>query len=247
MSEIIGRIHHTESFGTVDGPGIRFIVFMQGCLMKCKYCHNRDSWALDAGKEMTVSEIMRDLKDYIHYIQTSGGGITVSGGEPTLQAEFVTELFRACHNEGIHTCLDTNGFMREHTEAIDNLLQVTDLVLLDLKAMDDSTHIDLTKVSNRYAIQFAKLLQSLDKKTWIRRVVVDGYTDSVASARDLGLFIQDMQNVERVELLPYHELGVHKWAEFGEEYPLKGMLPPKKTTMEALKAEIAKYHPSVRY
>lgn len=247
MSEIIGRVHHTESFGTVDGPGIRYIVFMQGCLMKCKYCHNRDSWDLDTGKEMTVADIMQDLKAYRHYIQTSGGGITVSGGEPTLQAEFVTELFHACHNEGIHTCLDTNGFMRDHNQAIDDLLQVTDLVLLDLKSMDDSKHIDLTKVSNRYAIQFAKHLQALNKPTWIRDVVVRGYTDTAESIRLLGEFIKDMQNIQRVELLPYHELGVHKWAQFGEKYPFEGMLPPSKETMDALKKQLAEYHHNVIY
>lgn len=247
MKSCIGRVHHTESFGTVDGPGIRYIVFMQGCLMKCKYCHNRDSWDLEGGKEMSVEEIMRDLKDYRHFIQTSGGGITVSGGEPTLQAEFVTELFHACHNEGIHTCLDTNGFMREHTRAIDDLLQVTDLVLLDLKSMDDAKHIELTKVSNRYAIQFAKMLKELNKPTWIRDVVVEGYTDTESSVRALGEFIRDMDNVERVELLPYHELGVHKWAQFGEIYPLQGVQPPSKDTMDSLKSMLSEYHDKVIY
>lgn len=247
MSKLIGRVHHTESFGTVDGPGIRYIVFMQGCLMKCKYCHNRDSWDLHGGKEMTVEDIMHDVRDYIHFIKSSGGGITVSGGEPTLQAEFVTELFKACREEGIHTCLDSNGFMRVHNSAIDDLLDVTDLVLLDLKSMDDEKHIDLTKVSNRYAIQFAEMLAERNIPVWIRDVIVEGYTDTPESVRALGAFIKDMKNIERVELLPYHEMGVHKWYAMGESYPFENIKPPTKERMDLLKSILAEYHPNVIY
>lgn len=172
-----GRIHSVESFGTVDGPGIRFIAFMQGCLMRCKYCHNRDTWDLDGGKEVTVAELMEQIVSYRPFLEASCGGVTASGGEAVLQAEFVAELFKACKAEGIHTCLDTNGFVRKYTEVIDQLLDNTDLVLLDIKQMDDAKHIDLTKVSNQRTLQFAEYLAKRGQKTWIRYVVVGGYTD----------------------------------------------------------------------
>ncbi|MCM2680860.1 pyruvate formate lyase 1-activating protein [Echinimonas agarilytica] len=231
---IKGRVHSVETCGTVDGPGIRYIVFMQGCLMRCKYCHNRDTWDVDAGQEMTVEEIMTELLSYRHFIEASDGGITASGGEATLQAEFVTELFKACQKEGIHTCLDTNGFVRHHSDAIEHLLDVTDLVMLDLKQMDDAKHIDLTKVSNRHAKEFALRLAERNQKTWLRYVVVGGYTDDVASAEELADFILPMKNIERVELLPYHELGKHKWEAMGEPYELTEVHPPSKETMETI-------------
>ncbi|WP_371376094.1 pyruvate formate lyase 1-activating protein [Thalassotalea aquiviva] len=229
-----GRIHSIETCGTVDGPGIRFIVFMQGCLMRCKYCHNRDSWDEDAGEVKTVDQMMEEILPYKHFFRANGGGVTASGGEATLQAEFVTELFKRCKAEGIHTCLDTNGFVKNHNKRIDDLLAVTDLVMLDLKQMQDKTHIDLTKVSNRYAIAFAKHLQDINKPTWARYVVVPGYSDDMPSAKMLADFIAPMKNIERLELLPYHSLGEYKWAEFGEKYELEGISPPSKATMKAL-------------
>ncbi len=136
----IGRIHSFESCGTVDGPGIRFITFFQGCLMRCLYCHNRDTWDTHGGKEVTVDDLMKEVVTYRHFMNASGGGVTASGGEAILQAEFVRDWFRACHKEGIHTCLDTNGFVRRYDPVIDELLEVTDLVMLDLKQMNDEIH-----------------------------------------------------------------------------------------------------------
>jgi len=243
----IGRIHSYESCGTVDGPGIRFIVFMQGCLMRCKYCHNRDTWDLHGGKEVTVDELMKDIVTYRHFMNASGGGITASGGEAILQAEFVRDLFRACKREGIHTCLDTNGYVRKHTPLIDELLEVTDLVLLDLKHMNDHIHEDLVGVSNKRTLQFARYLQQINQPTWIRYVVVPGYTDDLESARMLGEFIKDMKNVEKVELLPYHELGKHKWEAMGYDYPLDGVKPPTRETMEAVQAVLREYHNNVMF
>lgn len=231
---ITGRIHSTESCGTVDGTGIRFIVFMQGCLMRCKYCHNRDTWDEDEGKEVTVEELMNEIRPYKHFFKASGGGITASGGEAILQAEFVTELFKACKAEGINTCLDTNGFVRDYGPKIDNLLAVTDLVMLDLKQMSQNAHIALTKVSNRYAIKFALHLHKINQPTWIRYVVVPTYSDDLGSAALLAHFIKKMENVERLELLPYHELGTYKWKEYGEEYELSHLKPPTKECMDAL-------------
>ncbi|QIR14222.1 pyruvate formate lyase 1-activating protein [Shewanella aestuarii] len=230
----IGRIHSIESFGTVDGPGIRYIVFMQGCLMRCQYCHNRDTWDLDDGKEMVVDELMSQIKTYRPFLESSGGGVTASGGEAILQAEFVAELFSACKKEGIHTCLDTNGFVRKYEPVIDELLDNTDLVLLDIKQMDDPTHINLTKVSNQRTLQFAEYLAKRGQKTWIRYVVVNGFTDDVASAIKLAEFIKPMSNVEKVELLPYHQLGEHKWQAYGEISPLANISPPSKETMLAI-------------
>jgi pyruvate formate lyase activating enzyme len=230
-----GRIHSLESFGTVDGPGIRFIAFMQGCLMRCQYCHNRDTWDLHDGREVEVDELMEQIISYRPFLESSGGGVTASGGEAILQAEFVAALFSACKAEGIHTCLDTNGFVRKYSPVIDELLDNTDLVLLDIKHINDAKHIELTKVSNHRTLQFAQYLQKRQQKTWIRYVVVGGFTDDIDSAKGLAEFIKPMSNVEKVELLPYHELGKHKWEALGEEYELTHISPPDRETMEQIK------------
>ncbi|WP_144209263.1 pyruvate formate lyase 1-activating protein [Shewanella donghaensis] len=229
-----GRIHSIESFGTVDGPGIRYVAFMQGCLMKCQYCHNRDTWDLDGGKEVTVDELMSQIISYKPFL--TSGGVTATGGEAILQAEFVSELFKACKDNQLHTCLDTNGFVRKYTPVIDELLDNTNLVLLDIKQMDDTKHIELTKVSNHRTLQFAEYLAKRQQKTWVRYVVVGGFTEDIESAIALADFIKPMKNVEKVELLPYHELGTHKWEVFGEKYALEGVKPPSKATMDAIKA-----------
>ncbi len=151
---VIGRIHSFESCGTVDGPGIRFITFFQGCLMRCLYCHNRDTWDTHGGKEVTVEDLMKEVVTYRHFMNASGGGVTASGGEAILQAEFVRDWFRACKKEGIHTCLDTNGFVRRYDPVIDELLEVTDLVMLDLKQMNDEIHQNLVGVSGNDATHY---------------------------------------------------------------------------------------------
>ncbi len=244
---IKGRIHSVESCGTVDGPGIRFIVFMQGCLMRCKYCHNRDTWDLDGGREVTVEEIMQDLLSYRRFIDASGGGLTASGGEAMLQTAFIKELFKACKAAGIHTCLDTNGFVRVINDDVDELLDNTDLVLLDIKQMDDQKHIDLTKVSNKRTLQFAEYLAKRKQPIWLRYVVVGGYTDDIPSAEKLADFAATLGNVEQVELLPYHELGKHKWEALGDEYELEGVKPPSKEVMDAIQQVFVSRGLNVRY
>ncbi|SHH37340.1 pyruvate formate lyase 1-activating protein [Ferrimonas marina] len=244
---VIGRVHSWETCGTVDGPGIRFIVFMQGCLMRCQYCHNRDTWDLEGGKEVTVPQLMEQLVSYRHFFEASGGGITASGGEAALQLEFVQELFAACRAEGIHTCLDTNGMVRKYTPIVDEALAVTDLVLLDIKQMDDDVHQNLVGVSNKRTLQFAEYLAKIGKPTWIRYVVVPGFTDDDDSAEALAQFLAPMANVEKVEMLPYHELGKHKWEALGETYPLDGVAPPKKETMERLKGIFERHGLTVSY
>lgn len=242
-----GRIHSFESFGTVDGPGIRFIVFFQGCLMRCLYCHNRDTWDLQGGREVTVDELMKEIVTYRHFINASGGGVTASGGEAILQAEFVRDWFRACHAEGINTCLDTNGFVRRYDPVIDELIDESDLVMLDLKQLDDNIHKNLVGVSNHRTLEFARYLAKRNQRTWIRYVVVPGYSDDEKSARLLGEFTQPMKNIEKIELLPYHELGKHKWAVMGQEYKLEGVKPPPKELMDKIQSILQEYGHNVVY
>ncbi|WP_130834578.1 pyruvate formate lyase 1-activating protein [[Erwinia] mediterraneensis] len=244
---VSGRIHSFESCGTVDGPGIRFITFFQGCLMRCLYCHNRDTWDTHGGMRVSVAELMQDVLACRHYMEASGGGVTASGGEAILQAEFVRDWFRACKAEGIHTCLDTNGFVRRYDPVIDELLEVTDLVMLDLKQLNDEVHQILAGVSNQRTLDFARYLQKKGKRTWIRYVIVPGYTDDDDSAHRLGEFTRDMANIEKIELLPYHELGKHKWIAMGETYALEGVKPPGKATMERIKTILAGYGHNVSY
>lgn len=244
---VSGRIHSFESCGTVDGPGIRFITFFQGCLMRCLYCHNRDTWDTHGGMRVSVAELMQDVLACRHYMEASGGGVTASGGEAILQAEFVRDWFRACKAAGIHTCLDTNGFVRRYDPVIDELLEVTDLVMLDLKQLNDEVHQILAGVSNQRTLDFARYLQKKGKRTWIRYVIVPGYTDDDDSAHRLGEFTRDMANIEKIELLPYHELGKHKWIAMGETYALEGVKPPGKATMERIKTILAGYGHNVSY
>lgn len=245
-TSITGRVYSIESCGTLDGPGIRFILFLQGCLMRCKYCHNRDSWDVDGGYEMTVEEVMESLRFYKPYFK-SGGGLTVSGGEPVLQKEFVTELFKACHAEGINTCLDTNGFVREHDPELDDLLAETDLALVDLKHMDDPQHIELTKVSNRHTLAFVKQLEEKGIPFWVRHVVVPGYTDNLESAKLLAEYTSKLTQLKRLELLPYHDTGVFKWEQFGEIYPLEGVKSLGRKAVEPIAELLESYGVPVVY
>ena len=237
---VLGRIHSFESCGTVDGPGIRFIVFFQGCLMRCLYCHNRDTWDTHGGQIVTVDELMKEAVTYRHFMNASGG-------EAILQAEFVRDWFRACQKENIHTCLDTNGFVRRYDPVIDELMDATDLVMLDLKQVNDEIHQKLVGVSNQRTLEFARYLAKRGQKTWVRYVVVPGWSDDDDSAHRLGEFIKDMKNIEKVELLPYHELGKHKWVALGEEYKLDGIHPPSKETMENVKSILESYGHKVMY
>lgn len=238
---IKGRIHSFESFGTVDGPGIRFIVFFQGCLMRCLYCHNRDTRNMKDGREVTVDELMKEVLSYKHFLRPNGGGVTASGGEAILQAEFVAQWFKACHEAGINTCLDTNGFVKKLDHTIDELMSVSDLVLLDLKQLNNEKHKKLVAVPNDPVLAFAKYLQKINKRTWIRYVIVPGWTDDDESAHLLGQFIEGMKNIERVELLPYHTLGSYKWDSCDDEYPLAGVEPPPRETVERIQKIIEGY------
>lgn len=218
----IARIHSMESFGTVDGPGIRFVLFLQGCHLKCKYCHNRDTWDIKGGEEKTLEEIIEKIKNYKNYITISGGGVTVTGGEPLLQVKFLIELFKELKKENIHTCIDTSG-MVNITDDIKELLQYTDLVLLDIKHIDDEKCKNLVGVSNKKELEFAKYLSENNIKIWIRQVLVPGYTDDEKDLLKLRDFLGTLKTVEKVQILKYHNLGKHKWEKMGLRYELEGV------------------------
>ncbi|MCI0767679.1 pyruvate formate-lyase-activating protein [Bacillus sp. TL12] len=234
-----GRIHSVESCGTVDGPGIRYVIFTQGCLLRCQYCHNADTWEIGKGKEITVEEVMQDVTCYLPFIEASGGGITVSGGEPLLQLDFLIELFKKCKEIGIHTTIDSSGgCYSEETEfqrKLDILMDYTDLVLLDLKHIDPKKHRKLTGKTNEHILQFARYLSDKQKPIWVRHVLVPGVTDSEEDLQRLSNFIQSLSNVKKVEVLPYHKLGVYKWEALGHKYPLEGVEPPTEKNVQNAK------------
>ncbi len=216
------RIHSFESFGTVDGPGIRFVIFMQGCSLKCKYCHNRDTWDLCGGTQYTLEEVLEKIEKYKNYFMPSGGGVTVSGGEPLLQLEFVTELFTILKKENIHTAIDTSGNFII-TEDIKKLIDLTDLFLLDIKCINDEICKSLTGVSNKQELAFARYLSSIKKDMWIRQVIVPGITDKEDDLLKLREFINSLDSIRNVEFLPYHDMGRYKWENLGLKYPLDGV------------------------
>lgn len=245
-----GRIHSLETCGTVDGPGIRFVIFMQGCPMRCRYCHNPDTWDVKGGSEVTVEELVEEINRYLPYMEASGGGVTVSGGEPLLQSSFVTELFTRLKGMGIHTALDTSGFCNhpdpKKDRDLERLLTVTDLVLLDLKIIDPAKHHWLTSQYNERILSFARLLAARHIPVWIRHVLVPGVTDDPEDVRKMARFLHCLQNVEKLEVLPYHRLGIHKWEALQIPYSLKEILPPKEEEVESVTAELnrAIFHPA---
>lgn len=224
-----GRIHSIETAGMVDGPGIRFVIFTQGCLLRCQFCHNPDTWNRTAGEVRSVASIMEEIKKYVPYMKRSGGGVTVSGGEPLLQQEFLLALFKECKKLGIHTTIDSSGGCYSagagFQKTFQELLQYTDLVLVDLKQMNDEKHRVLTGVSNKHILAFAEQLSEAKVPVWIRHVLVPGKYEE-KDLRELHAFIATLQNVEKVEILPYHKLGVYKWEQMGLDYPLKGVETP---------------------
>lgn len=230
----IAKVHSIETFGTVDGPGIRYILFLQGCPLKCKYCHNRDTWDSSLGSTKTLDEILSQIKRYTSYFKTSNGGVTVSGGEPLLQAEFVTELFKELRKLNIHTAIDTAGSLPLN-DSIKELLNYTDLVLLDIKHIDDEKSKMLTGLSNKNNLEFAKYLNDKKIPVWIRQVLVPGYTDDEEDLKKLKSFIDSLENVKRVELLPYHKLGEFKWKNLGDEFPLANVNPPSEEEIKKAK------------
>ena len=221
MEQLTARIHSFESFGTVDGPGIRFVVFMQGCPLKCKYCHNRDTWDSCSGTIYTIHEVLEKILKAKTYIEASNGGVTISGGEPLLQADFVLKLFKELKKFNIHTAIDTAGSLKINKK-IEELLSYTDLVLLDIKHINNEKCIDLTGLSNENTLEFAKYLSNKNIPIWIRQVIVPGITDDEKDLLQLKDFISTLNSVKNIELLPYHNLGKYKWDNLNIKYPLEG-------------------------
>ena len=238
---MIGHIHSTESFGAADGPGVRFIVFMQGCHMRCRYCHNPDTWKMDGGDEVTADEILKRALRFKPY-WGKDGGITISGGEPLLQIDFVIELFKKAKDLGINTCIDTAGnpFTKEEPffSKFEELMKYTDLLLLDLKEINPTRHKDLTGFDNSNIIEMAKYLSEINKPVWIRHVLVPEHSDFDEDLDALGDFIYTLSNVDRVEILPYHTLGKFKWENLGIPYTLENISPPSAERIENAKQRI---------
>ncbi|WP_455538201.1 pyruvate formate-lyase-activating protein [Terrisporobacter sp.] len=233
--KITGRIHSTESFGSVDGPGVRFVVFLQGCPMRCQFCHNPDTWKTDGGELKTADELLAQALRFKSYWK-KGGGITVSGGEPLLQIDFLIDFFKKAKAKGINTTLDTSGNLFTRKEPFfskfKELMEVTDLVMLDLKQINEEQHKILTGWTNANILDMARYLSEINKPMWIRHVLVPGGSDNDEQLIELDKFIKSLNNVDRVEVLPYHSLGEYKWEQLGMDYPLKGVDSPTKERIE---------------
>ena len=220
-----GYIHSFESFGTKDGPGIRFVLFLQGCPLRCLYCHNVDTWDLKNKKYMlTAEETMHEISKVRGFIKS--GGITVSGGEPLLQPEFILELFKLCRKEKIHTAVDTSGYLLN--DRIKEVLELTDLVLLDIKHIDPDKYRALTSVELKPTLEFMEYLSKINKPVWLRYVLVPGYTDNEKDLKAWAKYVSNFKNVERVDILPFHQMASYKWEGLGRSYELKDTPAPSK-------------------
>ena len=234
----LGYVHSVETFGLVDGPGVRYVLFLQGCRMRCRYCHNPETWAFSRENAQTPREAFDAAYRYHNYWKNNGG-LTVSGGEPLLQIEFLTELFRLAKQKGVHTTLDTCGQPFTRAEPFYSqfceLMQYTDLVMLDIKEWDSARHKALTGHGNENILDMARWLSDHGKDMWVRHVLVPGLTDDADALRETRAFIESLATVRRVEVLPYHTLGVFKWKQLGISYPLEGVRTP--TQEEVAQAE----------
>lgn len=233
-NNIVGRIHSFETLGAVDGPGIRFIIFMQGCHLRCKFCHNRDTWDFQGGKEYTVNEIYEKIMKYKNYFIASNGGVTASGGEPLLQVDFLIELFTKLKNSGISTAIDTSGII-DINEKVKKLIDLTDLFLVDIKCINDEICKDLVGHSNKKELEFIKYLDSINKEIWIRQVIIPTITDNEEDLYKLRDFINSIDNITKVDLLPYHDLGKFKWIKLNETYHLEDIRNADSSDIERAK------------
>lgn len=224
-----GLIHSFETFGTKDGPGIRFVLFMQGCPLRCLYCHNPDTWNIaDKKHELSPEEVLSDILKIKSFIRN--GGVTVSGGEPLLQSEFVTELFKLCKTEGLHTAVDTSGYVLNNK--VKEVLEYTDLVLLDIKHINPEKYKNLTARPLEPTFRFMEYLSEIQKPVWLRYVLVPGFTDDAEDLNNWAVYASKFENVERVDILPFHQMGLHKWEEIEQQYKLKDVLTPTQAEIE---------------
>jgi len=227
------KIHSIETCGTVDGPGIRFVAFFQGCPLRCKYCHNPDTWKYSEGKEITIDELFDEIKKYKPYMKFSGGGVTISGGEPLLQIDFLKELFIKCKNENIHTAIDTSGVI--FNDKVKEVLEYTDLVLLDIKSYNRETFKNLTGGDLNNTLLFADYLSNHNIVMWVRFVLVPNLTDNIEDINKLADYLKTLKSVERVDVLPFHKMGEYKWKELGYEYSLEQTQSPNADLLEKVK------------
>lgn len=227
------RIHSFESLGAVDGPGIRYVIFTQGCHLKCKYCQNRDTWDINSGTIYNIQDIVEKIERYVPYMQGEGG-ITVSGGEPLLQPEALITLFKEMKKRNINTAIDTSGNI-PITDKIKELIELTNLFLLDIKCINDEICKDLVGVSNKLEIEFAKYLSENEKDMWIRQVLIPGYTDKEEDLIKLREFIKSLKTVKKVEILPYHNLGKFKWDNLNVQYEFENVKVPTNEEVKKVK------------
>ena len=247
MSDIVGRIHSIETCGTVDGPGIRYTIFMQGCPLRCVYCHNPDTWAKDGktATEMSAGELMADIAKYKSYFRFSGGGVTLTGGEPLMQKEFAASLFEMVKREGLHTTLDTSGH-DEVDNATKDVLKHTDLVLLDIKSINADTFKRVTGFPIDQTLRFVNYLREENIAAWVRFVLVPGLTDNEQELHALASFLTTLGNVERVGILPFHQMGAYKWQDLGINYKLANTPTPSLEETERVRDLFRSYGITVK-
>jgi pyruvate formate lyase activating enzyme len=233
-----GYIHSVETAGTVDGPGMRFVVFVTGCPLRCLYCHNPDTRNLTDGKQTTASELVKEIAQYKDFLARTGGGVTISGGEPLFQQDFVTAILQGCKELGLHTALDTSGYLGDKVSG--ELLEATDLVLLDIKSFDPFAYRKITGSRLQLTLDFARKLSSFRKPTWIRFVLVPGLTDDLSIIAAMADFINGLGCVERVEVLPFHKMGEAKWESLGLSYTLADTQPPSPELVQLVRDVFAK-------
>lgn len=221
-----GRIHSIETCGAVDGPGLRYIVFTQGCALRCKYCHNPDTWKATDGSETTTEELIEDIVKYKSFMDASHGGVTVSGGEPFLQPEFLKDLLMKCKENGLHTAIDSSGYV--DIRVADPILDYTDLVLLDIKSYNKQVYKDLTGVELDRTLVFAKHLEERGIPIWLRYVLVPNLTDNHEDIDQLAQFLSTLTNLQRIDILPFHKMGEYKWEQLGYDYTLSETKEPSK-------------------
>lgn len=246
---ITGHIHSIESCGTVDGPGIRYVIFFQGCPMRCQYCHNPDTWEASGGTPMTVDEVLDGFYSNLAFYRS--GGVTVTGGEPLMQMDFLTALFENLKAHGIHTCIDTSGIIfnpenPDFMKRMDHLLSLTDLVMLDIKHIEDSRHLTLTGQSNKKVLDFAAYLSEKNIPVWIRHVLVPGITFYREYLEELGTFMGSLNNVKALDVLPYHSMGITKYDSLGITYPLRDTPEPSKEDAAAARNVILSAYQKAR-
>lgn len=237
-SDKAGHVHSIDSCGMVDGPGIRYLIFLSGCALRCKYCHNPDTWDLKSGRIMTVGEIIQDIKKYKSFIKFSDGGVTITGGDPLVQLDFVEAILTHCKAQGLHTAVDTSGYGAEHT--VKRVLAHTDLLLLDIKSINPATYKKVTGVDIERTLATLRIAQEMKVSVWIRFVLVPGLTDDVKDMYELAAFLRPYDNVERVEVIPFHKIGEYKWRDIGQEYELWDTPVPTQEALDKARGILAR-------